>query len=191
MNYRPEVGYISRLHDFSSGPKFLEPQVRTVQMEDVYFMRKRILQLMLLFSALILLAACGGGNSSTDSDSGASSEPTVAPTMPSASFAAVSQSAGVITETLVVSETESSGSTGDLDRGAAAYTKNKCGDCHGANGEGVTDKGNAIAGTTLSAEDFETVLRTGGGLGNEHIFGRSAISPGGMTALYEYVQSLK
>ncbi|MCB9157299.1 MAG: cytochrome c [Caldilineaceae bacterium] len=152
-------------------------------------MRKSILQLVLLFSVLILLAACGGSNSSTDA--GATSEPTVAPTMPSASFAAVSQSAGVITETLVVSETESSGSTGDLDRGAAAYTKNKCGDCHGANGEGVTDKGNAIAGTTLSAEDFETVLRTGGGLGNEHIFGRSAISPGGMTALYEYVQSLK
>ncbi|MEZ4659540.1 MAG: cytochrome c [Caldilineaceae bacterium] len=137
------------------------------------------------------MAACGRSSSNSNSDTGATAAPTVAPTMPAANFAAVSQSAGVITETLVVSDTENNTSTSDLERGAAAYTKNKCGDCHGANGEGVADKGNVIASTTLPFEDFETVLRTGGGLGNEHIFGRSAISPGGMTALYDYVKSLK
>lgn len=160
-------------------------------MEDDYFMRNRVLQLALIFSALILLAACGRSNSNATADAGTAAEPTVAPTMPAGNFAAVSQSAGVITETLVVSDTENTASTSDLERGAAAYTKNKCGDCHGANGEGVADKGNAIAGTALSIEDFENILRTGGGLGNEHIFGRSAISPGGMMALHDYVKSLK
>lgn len=154
-------------------------------------MRKFCFLPLLLILALFLLAACGGSATPTDSTENTASEPTVAPTMPSANFAAVSQSAGVITETIIVSETErAAASSADLERGAAAYTKNKCGDCHGANGEGVADKGSAIAGTPLALADFETVLRTGGGLGNDHIFGRSAISPSGMAALHAYVQSL-
>jgi len=78
----------------------------------------------------------------------------------------------------------------DLERGARAYAKNKCADCHGAAGEGVADKGNAIASTTLTLDEFEDVLRTGGDLGNSHIFGTSAVSPSGMAILYQYVQSL-
>lgn len=147
----------------------------------------------LLLFTLLVLTACGRPSSSnTSSEPGTASEPTVAPTMPSANFAAVSQSAGVITETLTVSNTQAGNINAEIaERGAAAYTKNQCGDCHGASGEGVADKGNAIAGTALSFADFENVLRTGGGLGNDHIFGRSAISPGGMTALYEYVLALE
>jgi mono/diheme cytochrome c family protein len=79
----------------------------------------------------------------------------------------------------------------DLERGARSYDKNKCADCHGAQGEGVAGKGKAIAGTSLSAGEFDRILRTGGGLGNSHIFGPSAVSPTGMGALYAYVQSLK
>jgi ethanolamine utilization protein EutP (predicted NTPase) len=51
-------------------------------------------------------------------------------------------------------------------------------------------KGGPVAGTTITFADFDKVLRTGAGLGNTHIFGRSAVSPSGMEALYAYVQSL-
>lgn len=160
------------------------------------FLHSRLL--LLLFIALFLIAACGrnrdtaaeaGGNSSSPS-----SDRLAAPTMPAGQFTAVGEQS-ILTDTAVLTETAPttqtvSAAAPDLSRGEAAYTKNKCGDCHGAKGEGVADKGNAIAGTTLSLEDFDAVLRTGGGLGNSHIFGRSAVSPSGMEALYAYVQSL-
>ncbi len=94
-------------------------------------------------------------------------------------------------ESQPVTESASAGTTVDLSVGQRAYEKNKCGDCHGAKGEGVADKGKAVAGTTLSFEDFDKFLRTGGGQGNDHIFGRSAVSPKGMESLYAYVQGLK
>ncbi len=82
-------------------------------------------------------------------------------------------------------------SADDLARGARSYAKNKCNGCHGEKGEGVAGKTTkTIAGTALSAEQFDNFLRTGGGQGNDHIFGPSAISPGGMTVLYAYVKSL-
>jgi mono/diheme cytochrome c family protein len=119
--------------------------------------------------------------------------------MPAGQYTAVGEQS-ILTDTASLTETvqttqsaqttQTTAAAPDLSRGEAAYTKNKCGDCHGAKGEGVADKGNAIAGATLSLEEFDAVLRTGGGLGNDHIFGRSAVSPSGMEALYAYVQSL-
>jgi mono/diheme cytochrome c family protein len=82
-------------------------------------------------------------------------------------------------------------SAADLERGARSYERNQCASCHGEQGEGVAGRGGAIAGTSLSEREFENVLRTGGGLGNTHIFGPSAISPAGMGVLYAYVQSLQ
>ena len=113
--------------------------------------------------------------------------------MPAGNFIAVGEQTGLtntanLTQTTQTTQTNTVASA-DLTRGEAAYTKNKCGDCHGAKGEGVADKGKAIAGTALSLNDFDVLLRTGGGLGNTHIFGRSAVSPSGMEALYAYVQS--
>jgi mono/diheme cytochrome c family protein len=81
-------------------------------------------------------------------------------------------------------------SAADLERGARSYERNQCASCHGEQGEGVAGRGGAIAGTPLSEREFENVLRTGGGLGNTHIFGPSAISPAGMGVLYAYVQSM-
>ncbi|MEZ4868707.1 MAG: c-type cytochrome [Caldilineaceae bacterium] len=111
--------------------------------------------------------------------------------MPAGNFTAVGQQS-ILTDTETLTQTSSTTTTvaADLTRGEAAYTKNKCNECHGAQGEGVADQGKAIAGTTLTFEEFDAVLRTGGGLGNSHIFGRSAVSPSGMEALYAYVQSL-
>jgi mono/diheme cytochrome c family protein len=142
----------------------------------------------------LIFAACGGSNSSSSASNGGTPIPT--PTQMSGSFTAVGEQSVLtdtaeLLETASVTESASSANTNvDLSVGERSYTKNKCGDCHGAKGEGVADKGNAIAATSLSLEEFDKVLRTGGGLGNSHIFGRSAVSPSGMEALYAYVQSL-
>lgn len=157
---------------------------------------------------LILFAACGDSSDSSNtsataaneqtSDTSAAADANAAPTMPApeGNFSAVGEQSiltdtAKLLETSAVTESTASETTVDLSVGQRAYEKNKCGDCHGAKGEGVADKGKAIAGTTLSFEDFDKVLRTGGGLGNSHIFGRSAVSPKGMEALYAYVQGLK
>lgn len=107
-----------------------------------------------------------------------------------------------ITTTSELSETIPAGTTSadsatvdtpeaaDLERGARSYVKNNCAACHGEQGKGVADKGGAIDGTALSLQEFDYFLRTGGGLGAEHIFGPSAVSPGGMAYLHAYVQSL-
>lgn len=158
----------------------------------------------IIFTLLFLLAACGGGDEAASSASSASSgaaapaatatpQPTVAATMPAGNFTAVGEQS-VLTDTAKLTSTQASATTAgtvNLEVGIRAYEKNKCADCHGAKGEGVEGQGKAIAGTTLSFADFDKVLRTGGGLGNSHIFGRSAVSPTGMEALYAYVQSLK
>ena len=158
-------------------------------------------RLLLLFVVVFLfIAACGRNREgSADSSQSPSADRLAAPTMPAGQFTAVGEQS-ILTDTASLTETAqttqsvqttqtTSAAAPDLARGEAAYTKNKCGDCHGAKGEGVTDKGNTIAGTTLSLEEFDALLRTGGGLGNDHIFGRSAVSPSGMEALYAYVQS--
>jgi len=163
---------------------------------------QRLPFLIAILSILLFSVACGRSQgtgstaSSGDSASGQASSRArpAAPTMPSGNFTAVGQQS-ILTETTSLTETtattETAGITAvDLSRGESAYTKNNCGDCHGPNGEGVADKGGAVAGTTLSLEEFDAILRTGGGLGNTHIFGRSAVSPSGMEALYAYVQSL-
>ncbi len=169
-------------------------------------MRKiAIIAIVLIIVGLVLLG-CGGRNApSSESDeatNNSSSAPDAAPgiaTMPAARFTSVGQQSVAgqqsVTETTAVSATVAASETvqtsaPDLARGALAYEKNKCADCHGAQGEGVTDQGNAIASTGLTLSEFENKLRTGGGLGNSHIFGPSAVSPSGMAILYQYVQSL-
>jgi len=77
-------------------------------------------------------------------------------------------------------------------RGKRSYEKLECGGCHGENAEGLPDKGAALAGTALTEAEFKDVLRTGGKgeLGNEHLYGTSAISESGIGALYAFLQSL-
>jgi mono/diheme cytochrome c family protein len=169
------------------------PQRAAYAIEGWYRKMQRNLFLTLVIITLFFaLSACGSSRSSTtSSDSSPSAQRLAAPTMPSGNFVPVSQAAGVITETIVITDTPvAEGSQPNLELGERVYTKNKCGDCHGAKGEGVADKGKAIAGMPLSLNEFDVLLRTGGGLGNSHIFGRSAVSPSGMEALYAYVQSL-
>lgn len=147
-----------------------------------------------LIAVVLLVTACGRGAGNTETVAQSAAPPT--PTRPFGQFTAVGEQS-ILTKTNTLTESVQSTETTpieessiDLTRGEAAYVKNKCGDCHGAAGEGVADKGSALAAMELSLTDFDTLLRTGGGLGNSHIFGRSAISPSGMEILYAYVQSL-
>lgn len=147
---------------------------------------------LMFFLALIVfvIVACGGA--AEDAAPAATSQPVA--TMPPARFTAVAeQSASQNTnvapkaDTLVTPTADAS-----LSRGELVYNNKKCGECHGDQGEGVADKGGALAGTTLDFQKFEDILRTGdnGVLGNDHLYGASAISPSGMTNLYAFVTSL-
>ena len=151
---------------------------------------RRLGVLFTFFGMIILvIAACGG---SKDAAPAATSQPV--PTMPPAQFTAVAEqsaaqslNASPKVESLVTPTADASVSRGEL-----VYTNKKCGECHGTQGEGVADKGSALVGTTLEFQKFEDILRTGdnGALGNDHLYGASAISPSGMTNLYAFVTSL-
>lgn len=144
----------------------------------------------------LILAACGrnNGDASSTADEAAdtaavTSKPEV-PTMPAAQFAqptTMIQDSDTTTDTTTTETPEPE--EPDLTLGERVYT-NKCAECHGAQGEGVVDKGNALTGLTLNEDDFTDLLRTGGDLGPEHLFGAQAISPDGVAGLYAYMQSL-
>jgi mono/diheme cytochrome c family protein len=155
--------------------------------------RPGLLQIILVI-VVFLIAACGRGTSNAETTTQSAAPPT--PTRPFGQFTAVGEQS-ILTQTNTLTQSvQSTGTTSteepsiDLARGEAAYVKNKCGDCHGAAGEGVADKGEPLTEMSLALAEFDNVLRTGGGLGNSHIFGRSAISPSGMEHLYGYVQAL-
>ncbi len=161
--------------------------------------------ILMLLICLVVFAACGGsstgsaGNSGGDNNASAASDtnaPAI-PTMPIPKENFKAHAENQITNTTSISspqpasQTQATTTTTTASSGNRSYTKNKCADCHGDKGEVVAGKTTkAIGGTTLTADQFDQFLRTGGGLGDTHIFGPGAISPGGMQALYAYVKSL-
>lgn len=152
--------------------------------------------------ALAVLAGCGGGG--RNSTPAAEATARVVPTMPAAQFAAPttmirSSSDDEVTGTETMTDTEDieaeatpepAAQDEDLARGATIYANRECAECHGAEGEGVEGEGSAIAGTALTEAEFTDLLRTGGEIGPDHLYGPNAISPGGMTALHAWLQSL-
>jgi S-disulfanyl-L-cysteine oxidoreductase SoxD len=101
------------------------------------------------------------------------------------------QATSVMTPLPAAATAEPAGS-GDAVAGKTPYD-NKCASCHGAKGEGVEGKGKGVAGWTMSAGEFDDILRTGakGKLGNEHLFGPSQLSPSGVENLYAYFHTLQ
>ncbi len=150
-----------------------------------------------LLLSLSAMAGCGGRSSSDGAASGSAAP--VVPTMPPAKFTAVAQQAAaessVLTQTTVLTQPVAADAGADaqkLERGANIFVNRKCAECHGEQAEGVPDKGSALAGTQLTDQEFDNILRTGGNgeLGPDHLYGPSAISPGGVEALHAWLQSL-
>lgn len=162
-------------------------------MQRRIFKGKRARGIIASLAILVLVAACGGGSSTEGS--GSAGGPTAVPTMPAAQFTAVAQQAAaessVLTQTTVLTQPVGVDPQ-QLERGANIYVNRECDECHGAQGEGVPDKGAALAGTQLTLQEFDNILRTGGNgdLGPDHLYGPSAISPGGVEALHAWLQSL-
>lgn len=77
-----------------------------------------------------------------------------------------------------------------VERGRGRYEALECGSCHGAKGEGVAGKGSAIVPTTLTEGEFITFMRSGGNLGNDHLYSTNRLSTTGGTNLYLYLVSL-
>ncbi len=76
----------------------------------------------------------------------------------------------------------------DLELGQRVYG-NLCAQCHGADLQG-TDEGGALAALDMARDEFTILLRTGGGLGNQHLFGTTKVSETGIEALFGYLQSM-
>ena len=163
----------------------------------------RWLPLLSLLMVVMLVAACGGGGGESDdgtSDSASDAAETRdeghdsdggIPTMPAAQFAAPT----TMIDPTKVAETENEATPEpeaepDLTFGEEAYDE-LCAECHGAAGEGVADKGDAIVGLATDYSAFDDLLRSGGGYGNDHIFGPSAISDDGIESLFAYVQTME
>ena len=141
---------------------------------------RRMTYAALMVILVAALAGCAGGG-------GGAARPTVEgiPT-PQGAFA---QATTVMTP--LPAATTPPGEAGDPAAGKTVYA-NKCASCHGANGEGVEGKGKGVAAWTMTAAEFEDILRTGGKgrLGNEHLYGPSQISPSGVANLYAFVRTL-
>jgi len=129
----------------------------------------------------LMLVACGGNDSSNgQTDDVTTNRPAVA-TMPIPDLGKQSE----ITQTVEsVSDTEPEDSGPDLALGERVYG-NHCAECHGPEGQG----GDAAPLTqfTLEFAAFENLLRTGGELGPEHLFGPQKVSPGGLDGLHAYL----
>lgn len=135
----------------------------------------------LLSTLMVALAACGGSRSAAT---------------PAATLAPISTPKGAFAQATTVITPEAAATSPaaatDLAMGQRVWD-GKCASCHGAKGEGVADKGKGIAEWTFTEAEMEDLLRTGakGKLGNEHLFGPSQISPGGIRNLYAFIETLK
>ncbi len=146
-----------------------------------------------LLLLLTLVAGCGPDDEQNGSseESPAASETSAVPTMPAARF----DQPTPVTDLKQASETdkqeddEQDEETPDIATGEFVYG-NRCAECHGEGAAG-TDQASSLVGLTLSEDEFEDLIRTGGELGPDHLFGSTKISPDGLSAVYAYLTSLE
>ena len=132
---------------------------------------------------VLLVAACSSQNATP------LPTPTQIPT-----FAYSTPTPFSIISTAVATETDQQ-QTAALDptavaKGSNRYTALTCDQCHGDKGQGNGSKGPAIVPMTLSESDFITFLRTGGNMGNAHLYASNRLSDDGAHNLYLYLKSL-
>ncbi|MBV7338678.1 cytochrome c [Chloroflexi bacterium TSY] len=143
-------------------------------------------------AVLFLLVACspsGGTSGSVSDNNTAANGKKEIPTMPAARFTSVgnqSDTSNVRIETPAPAEEHESEI--DLALGERVYN-NHCAECHGELAVGGSAQ--ALAGLAMELAELETLLRTGGELGPEHLFGTRKVSANGMTAMHGYLQALR
>lgn len=146
------------------------------------------------FALLILLVACSPQTAAPTNTPAVTNTPFVFPTyafnQPTeapaiATAAAATAAARQTTEANTVAFDPVA-----VERGKARWDALECASCHGDSGEG-TDDGPALAGTELSEREFVDFLRTGGTIGNDHLYSTNRLSTGGIANLYQYVLSLE
>ncbi len=144
-----------------------------------------------LLMLLTLAAGCGPGDELTDPGGEAQADSEAVPTMPAARF----DQPTPVTDLEEASEAdkqadeEEAAEEPDIAMGEFVYG-NRCAECHGEGAAG-TDQASTLVGLTLSEDEFEDLLRTGGELGPDHLFGSTKISPDGLKAVYAYLISLE
>ncbi len=148
-----------------------------------------------IFAVLLLLlalaAGCGPGDEPAESDSGTAGDSSAVPTMPAARF----DQPTPVTDLEEASEADrqedekEAAEEPDIATGEFVY-ENRCVECHGVGAKG-SDEASSLVGLTLSEDEFEDLIRTGGELGPDHLFGSTKISPDGLRAVYAYLTSLE
>ena len=143
--------------------------------------------LAVLLLLLVLPAGCGRGDEEDVSGAEAASDRNVVATMPAARF----DQPTPVTDMQEASEAdkEEDEEEPDIANGEFVYG-NRCAECHGEGAAG-TDQAASLVGLTLSEDEFEDLIRTGGELGPDHLFGSTKISPDGLSAVYAYLTSLE
>lgn len=136
---------------------------------------------------LVLLAGCGRSAEDTSTPMPAANDQNRVPTMPAARFNQPTPS----TDLKAASEADKQADTDepDIATGALIYS-NRCAECHGEEAMG-TDQAASLVGLTLSEAEFNDLIRTGGELGTDHLFGSTKISPEGLQSVYVYLTSLE
>jgi mono/diheme cytochrome c family protein len=151
----------------------------------------RICVFMLVMVLSVLLTACGGDDES-DARPTRTQLPffeqvatsTESPDMPTA-----------VATSAAADDSEATPNPTAVARGLGSWERLECASCHGENGEGGADE---IDGTpapsllevALSEDEFIDWLRTGGTLGNDHLFSTDRLSDNGGKNLYQYILSL-
>jgi len=135
---------------------------------------------------VILLTGCGSGAKPTPTtpQNTPSPFPTyeyVAPTSVIAATAAATAAATTVSTQALDPER--------VALGKGRYEALDCGSCHGADAKG-TSKGKTLVPNKLTEAQFIDFLRSGGKLGNEHLFSTNRLSETGGKNLYLYIASL-
>ena len=143
--------------------------------------------LAVLLLLLALPAGCGRGDEDNVTGGEAASDRNVVPTMPAARF----DQPTPVTDLQEASEADKQEDEEEPDIAAGEFVYgNRCAECHGEGAAG-TDQAASLVGLTLSEDAFEDLIRTGGELGPDHLFGSTKISPDGLSAVYAYLISLE
>ncbi|MCZ7542183.1 MAG: cytochrome c [Anaerolineae bacterium] len=156
--------------------------------------RKRFGAIALIALGALALAACGQGATPT-------ARPTVSPIpiyeypTPTEAPALATLAAATATAAAAASTPTSALDPTAVARGQTNWERLECASCHGENGEGGAGSiGDIVApplvGLTLTQQEFVTWLRTGGPLGNAHLFSTDRLSDTGSRNLYQFVLSL-